>query len=150
MASGAGGMTTLLVWAPLVLVVGGSVMYHLSAKSIPSTYDPMAALIGLYATAFVGAVIVYGTTRAWKAAAAPTRVWHPTIAMVGLGALLIEMGFLLAYRGGLAVSTTSVVANGIVAVLLVALGSLWFGEAFTLVKVIGVLLCLAGVGLLQR
>ena len=143
-------MTNLLLWAPLLLVVGGSVMYHLSAKSIPAVYDPMAALIGLYATALAGAVLVYAATRAWRGPATALRVWHPTIAMVGIGALLIEMGFLLAYRGGLAVSTTSVVANGIVAVLLVALGSLWFGEAFTIVKVVGVLLCLAGVGLLQR
>ena len=138
------------VWAPLALVVGGSVMYHLSAKSIPAVYDPMAALIGLYATALVGAVAVVAATRAWRAPAGPMRVWHPTIAMVGVGALLIEMGFLLAYRGGLAVSTTSVVANGIVALLLVLLGTLWFGEPFTIAKVVGVLLCLAGVGLLQR
>jgi multidrug transporter EmrE-like cation transporter len=143
-------MTNLLLWAPLLLVVGGSVMYHLSAKSIPPAFDPMAALIGLYATALAGAVLVVGATRAWRTPAAPMRLWHPTIAMVGVGALLIEMGFLLAYRGGLAVSTTSVVANGIVAVLLVTLGSLWFGEPFTILKVVGVLLCLAGVGLLQR
>jgi hypothetical protein len=36
MASRTRGMTNLLLWAPLALVVGGSVMYHLSAKSIPS------------------------------------------------------------------------------------------------------------------
>jgi multidrug transporter EmrE-like cation transporter len=143
-------MTLLLLWAPLLLVVGGSVMYHLSAKSIPAAFDPMAALIGLYATALAGAVVVVALTRAWRPATATVRLWHPTIAMVGVGALLIEMGFLLAYRGGLAVSTTSIVANGIVAVLLVGLGSLWFGEPFTIVKVVGVLLCLAGVGLLQR
>ncbi len=143
-------MTPLLVWAPLLLVVAGSVMYHLSAKSIPASFDPVAALVGLYATALVGAIVAFVALRAWKTPLAAVRVWHPTIAMVGIGALLIEMGFLLAYRGGLAVSTTSVVANGIVAVLLVALGALWFGEPFTVVKVVGVLLCLAGVGLLQR
>ena len=143
-------MTSLLVWAPLVLVVAGSVMYHVSAKSIPAAYDPMASLIGLYGTALAGAVLVYAATRGARTSFASMRVWHPTIAMVGVGALLIEMGFLLAYRGGLAVSTTSVIANGIVAVLLVALGSVWFGEAFTLVKIVGVLLCLAGVTLLQH
>jgi drug/metabolite transporter (DMT)-like permease len=141
---------TLLPWAPLLLIVAGSVMYHVSAKSIPAAYDPIAALIGLYATALAGAVIAYAALRAWKTPSGVPRIWHPTIAMVGLGALLIEMGFLLAYRGGLAVSTTSVIANGIVAVLLVSVGSLWFGEAFTAVKMIGVLLCLAGVALLQR
>ena len=143
-------MTALLLWAPLVLVVAGSVMYHLSAKSIPAGYDPMAALIGLYATALAGAALVYAASRAWRTPLTVPRVWHPTIALVGVGALLIEMGFLLAYRGGLPVSTTSIVANGIVAVLLVALGSVWFGEGFTVVKVVGVLLCLVGVGLLQR
>ena len=143
-------MTSFWVWAPLVLVVAGSVMYHVSAKSIPVAYDPMAALIGLYGTALAGAVLVYAATRGAKTSLTSMRVWHPTIAMVGVGALLIEMGFLLAYRGGLAVSTTSVIANGIVAVLLVALGSVWFGEAFTLVKIVGVLLCLAGVTLLQH
>ena len=143
-------MTRLLIWAPLLLVVAGSVMYHLSAKSIPASFDPVAALIGLYGTALAGALLAYLAIRAGRSPLAAVRVWHPTIALVGLGALLIEMGFLLAYRGGLAVSTTSVVANGIVAVLLVAIGSAWFGEPMTAVKVVGVLLCLAGVGLLQR
>lgn len=139
----------LLPAAPLLLVVGGSLMYHFAAKSIPTTYDPIAALIGLYGTALVGSVLLYLTVRPRAIASAP-RVWHPTIAAVGLGALLIETGFLLAYRGGLPVGTTSVVANGIVAILLFVLGSLWFGEAFTLVKILGVLLCLAGVALLRR
>jgi multidrug transporter EmrE-like cation transporter len=143
-------MTPLLAWAPLLLVVVGSVMYHLSAKSIPGSFDPVAALIGLYGTALAGAVVAFVAIRGGRTPLASVRLWHPTIALVGIGALLIEMGFLLAYRGGLAVSTTSVVANGIVAVLLVAIGSAWFGEPFTLVKIVGVLLCLAGVGLLQR
>src|SRR5581483_475213 len=95
MARRARGMTNLLLWAPLVLVVGGSVMYHLAAKSIPAAYDPMAALIGLYATALAGAAVAYAVSRVWRTPTGPLRVWHPTIAMVGVGALLIEMGFLL-------------------------------------------------------
>jgi multidrug transporter EmrE-like cation transporter len=139
----------LLVAAPLLLVVAGSVMYHVSAKSIPAGYDPVAALIGLYATSLAGSVVAVLALRPRTLTGGVPRLWHPTIAAVGIGALLIEMGFLLAYRGGLPVSTTSVVANGIVAILLVTLGSLWFGEPFTIVKVVGVLLCLAGVALLQ-
>jgi len=63
---------------------------------------------------------------------------------------MIEMGFLLAYRGAWPVSTASVITNGLVAVLLVGVGAAFFGEAVTTIKVVGVLLCLAGVTLLQR
>jgi drug/metabolite transporter (DMT)-like permease len=136
--------------APLLLVVSGSLMYHIAAKSIPKAFDPVASLIGLYATALVGGVLIYAAARPAASSFAWSRLWHPTIAAVGLGALMIEIGFLLAYRGAWPVSTASVATNGLVAVLLVAVGATFFGEAVTPLKVIGVLLCLLGVILLQR
>ena len=77
-------------------------------------------------------------------------MWHPTIAAVGIGALLIELGFLFAYRDAWPVSAASLITNGLVAVLLVVAGAAIFGEPLTIAKAIGVLLCLAGVTLLQR
>lgn len=140
---------TLSLIAPLLLAVGGSLVYHIAAKSIPRAFDPFAALIGLYATALAGSVLAYAATRA--AGVSPSsRIWHPTIAAVGIGALLIEMGFLLAYRGAWPVSTAAVVTNGLVAVLLLAVGAIGFGEPITASKAIGVVFCLAGVTLLQR
>ena len=76
--------------------------------------------------------------------------WQPAIAAVGLGALLIELGFLLAYRGAWPVSTASVIANALVAMILVPLGAAVFREPITVDRAIGVLLCLLGVTLLQR
>jgi drug/metabolite transporter (DMT)-like permease len=135
--------------APVLLVVSGSLLYHVAAKSIPKAFDPVASLIGLYATALAGGVLVYAAARpaspfAWS------RLWHPTIAVVGVGALMIEIGFLLAYRGAWPVSTASVATNGLVAVLLVGVGAAFFGETVTPIKLIGVVLCLLGVTLLQR
>ena len=63
---------------------------------------------------------------------------------------MIELGFLVTYRAQWPVSMASVMTNGLVAVLLVPIGALLFGEAITLVRVIGVALCLIGVSLLQR
>jgi len=40
--------------APLLLVVCGSLLYHIAAKSIPPAFDPVASLVGLYATALAG------------------------------------------------------------------------------------------------
>jgi len=136
--------------APLLLVVSGSLLYHTAAKSIPKAFDPVAALVGLYATALAGGVLVYALARPAAAPFAWSRLWHPTIAAVGIGALMIEIGFLLAYRSAWPVSTVSVITNGLVAVLLVAVGAAFFGEAITPTKLVGVMLCLAGVTLLQQ
>ena len=140
----------MVALAPVLLVVSGSLMYHIAAKSIPKAFDPVASLVGLYATALAGGVLVYAAARPAAASFRWSRLWHPTIAAVGIGALMIEIGFLLAYRGAWPVSTASVATNGLVAVLLVAVGATFFGETVTTLKVIGVLLCLLGVTLLQR
>jgi multidrug transporter EmrE-like cation transporter len=138
------------VSAPLLLVVSGSLVYHTAAKSIPKAFDPVAALVGLYATALAGGVLVYAAARPAASPFAWSRLWHPTIAAVGIGALMIEIGFLLAYRNAWPVSTVSVITNGLVAVLLVAVGAAFFGEAITPIRLIGVVLCLVGVTLLQQ
>ena len=143
-------MSRFAIFAPLLLAIAGSVVYHIAAKSIPKAFDPVAALIGLYATALAGSVLVYAIARPRSQAMGQSRLWHPTIAAVGLGALMIELGFLSAYRGAWPVSTASVATNGLVAVVLVVVGGLAFGEAVSMLKVVGVLFCLVGVALLQR
>jgi multidrug transporter EmrE-like cation transporter len=124
--------------------------YHIAAKSIPASFDPFAAIVGLYATALAASLLLYGALRPSLASFAWTRLWHPTIAGVGIGALMIEAGFLLAYRSGWAVSVASVLTNGLAAVLLLAVGAMMFHEAITPARALGIALCLAGIVLLQR
>ncbi len=143
-------MARLSAFVPLLLAVAGSLVYHMAAKSIPKGVDPAAALIGVYATALGGSVLTYALLKSGPASLQISRFWHPTIALVGLGALLIELGFLLAYRGAWPVSVASVISNALVAVMLLPLGALVFGEAITIDRALGVILCLIGVSLLQR
>ncbi len=143
-------MTRLTVYAPLLLVVCGSLLYHVSAKSVPKVIEPFGALIGVYATALIASLATYAVARRGAIPPGLSSVWHPTVAAVGIGALLIELGFLLTYRAAWPVSTASVMTNGAVAVLLLPIGALFFSEAITLVRVGGVALCLVGLWLLQR
>src|SRR5262249_33309413 len=115
---GSAFVTKLSAIVPLLLAVAGSLVYHASAKSIPRSLDPTAALLGLYGTALAGSAIAYALLRSGPATLELSRFWHPTVAMVGLGALMIELGFLLAYRAAWPVSVASVVTNAMVAVLL--------------------------------
>jgi drug/metabolite transporter (DMT)-like permease len=132
-----------------MLVVAGSLVYHVAAKSVPRALDPVASVIGVYAAALVASIAVYAAVRPGSMPGL-ARLWHPAIAAVGLGALMIELGFLVTYRAAWPVSMASVMTNGLVAVLLVPIGALMFGEAITVVRVIGVALCLIGVSLIQR
>jgi len=142
-------MSRISAFAPLMLVVAGSLVYHVAAKSVPRALDPVASVIGVYAAALIGSVAVFAVARPGSMPGL-TPMWHPAIAAVGLGALMIELGFLVTYRAQWPVSMASVMTNGLVAVLLVPIGALLFGETITLVRIIGVALCLIGVSLIQR
>src|SRR5258706_6298390 len=142
-------MSRISAFAPLMLVVAGSLVYHVAAKSVPKSLDPVASVIGVYAAALVASIAVYAAARPGSMPGLG-RMWHPAIAAVGLGALMIELGFLVTYRAAWPVSMASVMTNGLVAVVLVPIGALVFGEAITLVRIIGVALCLIGVSLIQR
>jgi drug/metabolite transporter (DMT)-like permease len=132
-----------------MLVVAGSLVYHVAAKSVPKALDPVASVIGVYAAALLASIAVYAAARP-GAMPGLRPMWHPAIAAVGLGALMIELGFLVTYRAAWPVSMASVLTNGLVAVLIVPIGALLFGETITVVRVIGVALCLIGVSLIQR
>jgi len=142
-------MSRFAVVAPLILVVSGSLVYHVAAKSVPRTFDPMASVIGVYAAALLASVVIYALARPGVVPASAPLV-HPAVVAVGLGALLIELGFLLTYRAAWPVSIASVITNGLVAILLMPIGAAIFGEPITTIKVAGVALCLLGLSLLQR
>jgi drug/metabolite transporter (DMT)-like permease len=143
-------MSKWSIVAPVLLVVSGSLLYHVAAKSVPRTLEPFGALIGVYATALAACVVLYLGVRRGAMPPHASSLWHPTVAAVGIGALLIELGFLLIYREASPVSIASVMLNGVVAILLIPTGALVFGEPITAVRVAGVVLCLAGLALMQR
>ena len=142
-------MSKFTLVGPPLLVIGGSLLYHVAAKSVPKTVAPLAALIGVYFTALVASLVAYAIAN--RTALSPiSAIGHPTIAAVGLGVLMIELDFLLTYRAAWPVSMASVMMNGIVAVLLLPVGAALFGETITFVRLMGVVLCLLGLTLLQK
>ena len=142
-------MSKFSLFGPLLLVVGGSLVYHVAAKSVPKALEPFGALTGVYATALIASFVAYAIGRGGTMPAV-SGLWHPTVAAVGIGALMIELGFLLTYRAAWPVGIASVLTNGLVAVLLLPIGALVFGEPITAIRVAGVILCMLGVFLLQH
>jgi drug/metabolite transporter (DMT)-like permease len=141
-------MTRLQILAPMALTVSGGVLYHIAAKSVPRSVDPMIALVVLYAAA-LGASVAVCLSFPVARHASFTAAIHPAVVAVGFGAVMIELGYLLIYRAAWPVSSASVLINGLVAVLLIPIGMSGFGERMTPGRFAGVGLCLAGLALLR-
>src|SRR5256885_89214 len=71
-------MSRVSVAAPLMLVVGGSLVYHIAAKSVPKALDPVASVIGVYAAALLGSMAVYAAARPGSLPGG-ARLWHRAI-----------------------------------------------------------------------
>jgi multidrug transporter EmrE-like cation transporter len=151
------GTSTLVA---VLLAVGGGVLYHVAAKSIPKELAPAPVLVVAYATALAisgvahlwlsyGGAVSNGVSGA-ASGAASLRLFHPAVLGLGVGAALIELGYVLMYRAAWPVSTASQVVNGMVVVLLVLVGLALFGERLSSIRVAGLLLCLGGVWLLRH
>lgn len=143
-------MNLLSLAGPLMLTISGGVLYHVAAKSIPATINPSLALVVAYAMALAASLTAYAVLPGSVAGPTSARPWHPAVLAVGIAAFMIELGYVLAYRSALPVSTTSVVSSGTVAALLVPIGFAVFSERLSLANGLGLVLCLTGLALLRR
>jgi drug/metabolite transporter (DMT)-like permease len=137
-------------WYPIALVVLANIAYHVGQKSVPRGAHPAAAALAMYLVAGLGALIALplvppAVTRANVAAA-----MHWSVALVGIGILGVEIGFLLVYRSGWEISIASLSAAVVLSVALVPIGVIVFREPLSLSRLTGLGLALAGLWLLQR
>jgi multidrug transporter EmrE-like cation transporter len=134
---------------PVLLAVAGGVVYHTAAKSIPKDLSPGLVLTVAYAMALAVSAAAY-VALPLGGDTTPRRLAHPAVLGMGLGAAMIELGYVLTYRAAWPISTASVVVNGLVAALLIPVGLLVFNEGLSVRRSTGIALCLAGLWLLRR
>jgi drug/metabolite transporter (DMT)-like permease len=133
---------------PLIMIVGGGVLYHVCQKATPAALDPFLALcisFGLASLACLGLFVV----REGLSTPQLHRVSWTSFALA-LALVAIESGYLIGYRAGLKLNITSFVCNNLVALLLLVLGTLLYRESFTLRTCSGMVLCVSGLLLLWR
>jgi drug/metabolite transporter (DMT)-like permease len=135
------------VIASLTVATLGCVIYHAGQKAISPSANPMGLLMAIYAIAFLLAALALPFFRA--PGQTPAQLHWPVFA-VGLGVILIEGGFLLAYRYGGSLQWSGVVVNAVAALVLVPLAVFLFREKFSLVRALGILVTLSGMALMAR
>lgn len=137
-----------MYWLAIIITIVANIGYHLSQKSIDPDVNPYVSLCVTYAVALAISLLL-------AVATVPEHDWTASIkranwASVTLGGVIVmlELGFLLAYRGGWDLNLAALYSNAAVAIGLVPIGWLWFAEHISASRAVGLALALCAIGLL--
>lgn len=138
-------MTGILAhWWPIIFLTLGHLVYQISAKSVPSGMDPYAAVFINYIVAAAAAFILWMVLGEDKSMAVQLGRMNWAPVTMALSITLVEVCSVFMFKLGWEISIGSTIANILLAVALVFTGLFLYGEAITAEKVIGILLCVAG------
>ena len=137
-------------YLPLALAVGGNLLYHLSQKSMPKAANPLYVITIAYLVGIVLCVACAFVYPNEKSFMETLRESNWAVFAMGAGAVVIELGFLLAYRAGWNISTASVACSTAVTLLLVPIGLFAFKEQLSPRNVVGLLFCVLGLILVAK
>ncbi len=135
---------------PIMLVVGANIIYNLCAKSIPSDSQPFASLIITYLTAGALSILLFFTTSENKNLVSEMHKTNWTAFLFGVSIVLLELGYIYVYRVGWKMGTGSLIANILLACILLAIGVFFYKETITAQQMFGILLCIIGIILINK
>jgi uncharacterized membrane protein len=138
------------LYLPLLLTIGGNIVYHISQKSVPKTANPLVTMIIAYGVAIAVCAICSVFYPADRSVLNAIRGANWAVYAIGVGVAAVEVGFLLSYRAGWGISVAPVLSGVGVALLLILIGVLGFKEQLSLWNIIGVVLCLIGLVLVNH
>ncbi len=136
------------IW-PVALVVLSNTLYQICAKSVPEGMSPLASLTISY---LIGAVVSFVLYFALNRNADLVREirqlnWAPIV--LGVVIVGLEVGFIYAFRAGWQISIAQIVSSAALAVILIFVGRLLYHEAVTWNKILGIIICIAGLFLIN-
>jgi drug/metabolite transporter (DMT)-like permease len=137
-----------LAW--LSLAIAATVAYHVILKLTPAGANPFLSLMltyGVVTVLFAGVLVLAPGEFAWRE---EMRQLNWTAIALAFAIIGLDLGFILLYRTGFEVSLGALVTQTAAAMLLVGIGVLVFREKLDLSHGIGIVLCLAGLWLVNR
>ncbi|HND50241.1 MAG TPA: EamA family transporter, partial [Anaerolineales bacterium] len=137
-----------LFYFSITLAICSSALYHFVAKSTPANINFTVSLLVTYGVAFLVTLLTFFFFPTKNVAAEFRNLnWASiglAIAIVG-----IEFGFLLTYRAGWNLGIAAVLVNVIASLILVPVAIFVFKDKISWVNIAGILVCLAGLVMLN-
>jgi drug/metabolite transporter (DMT)-like permease len=131
-----------------LIAIAGQVLYHVTQKSISTGAHPVISLLTFYLGAAVLTLPLLLFFPVNGSLGEEIQKLNWAVYGVAASIVMIEIGFLLAYRAGAELSSAAVLTASVVAVSTLVIGAVFFRESLSVVKVAGIALCLAGIGLM--
>jgi multidrug transporter EmrE-like cation transporter len=137
-----------MIW--LGIAIAATVGYHLVIKLTPAGANPFLSLAVTYAVVTVAFSAVYAAMPGPAPLRAALGELNWTALVLGVVVVFLDLGFLMLYRGGFDVSLGQLVTQSVAALLLLLLGVAFFAEKLSLLNIAGILLCVAGLWLINK
>ncbi|WP_461205023.1 EamA family transporter [Clostridium sp. DL1XJH146] len=134
----------------IVLIIASNVLYNISQKSTPEKANPFVALFITYTIAAIVTIIAYQFNKGEKGFIQSALDLNWTSIALGFSIVGLELGYILAYRAGWNISVGSLVANIILAIVLIPIGVIFFKEGFEINKIIGTMICIVGLIVINK
>ena len=140
---------SMVFYFPLMLTVFGTLLYHVAQKTMPRAVSPFIPLAAAFAVATVLCVVLLVLTNDKHPLMSRHDVSWSSLAL-GIAVVMIEAGFLVAYRFGWKLNRAAMTSNVVVAILLIPLGAFLFQEEVSFRMIVGSSFCVSGLLLLLR
>ena len=134
----------------IALTIAGNIGYHLLNKSVAPQAHPFASLVATYGVGLVVSLAVLALTAPPEGVAAGLKGLNWASFALGAVVVLLELGFLLAYRAGWKISVAAVYSNVAVGLLLLPIGFLLYAETMTAGNAVGIALAVIALVLMSR
>ena len=131
------------------LTIAGNIAYHLLNKSVAPNAHPFASLVATYGVGLAVSLAVL-TIEVKGGVAEGLRHLNWASYALGVVVVLLELGFLLAYRAGWKISAAALYSNVAVGLLLLPIGLLAFRESLTAANAAGIVLAVVSLVLMTR
>lgn len=138
-----------LFYFSITLAICSSALYHFVAKSTPSNVNFTVSLLVTYAVAFFITLFGFIFFPATEGVAVELKKLNWASIGLAIAVVGIEFGFLLVYRSGWNLGIAAVLTNVIASLILVPVAILLFKDNISWVNIAGILVCLAGLVMLN-
>lgn len=142
-----------MFYASILIAILGLVVYQLAMRTAPQGLNPFALLVWAYVIAAIACAAAAPVWSRVEGSAMMPGFTTRNLAAAGfiaLSVILIEIGYLLVYRSGWSMAVAPAVAQAATLSLVAIIGFTAMGERLTLIRLLGLALCVGGVILITR
>ena len=137
-----------MIW-PVLIVVLSNTFYNICTKSTPSNVNAFGTLMLTYITAAILTGVIFLFLVKPENAIFELSKVNWTSIVLGIAIVGLELGYIFMYRAGWKVSSGALVANICLAIALLFVGAILYGENITVKQVLGIFICIAGLFLIN-